>query len=300
MPAKQRRSQTASRDDVKAQLDALNALGHDPGAQRDLAVSYLRDSKNMEVLRPALTVLREAEDPSVRPLLHETYARCAASPERNDSGGVVRAAIVRALQPIIHYDDLPLLRRALISYQTVGMYEVAAELRAAALVALNDLDPDLAALYAARFLHDPQNSNSGEPALTAIRLLAAQQDTVSLFGFAAWPIASSELVAEALRNLVDLPASMVPFLIGQYAESEDEQILLGLYDLLLAHPDRAEWRGVIKEFLRHTHLLDLYGLVVTQIVASRDEELIAFLRELAAEERERIRYELLQHALQHA
>ena len=300
MPPKQLRATSTSRGEVKAQLDDLKELAHDPEAQRDLAASYVRSSKNMEVLRPALTVLREAEDPSLRPLLHEKYAWCAVSPERNDSGGVVRAAIVRALQPVIHYDDLPILRQALVSYQTVGLYEVAAELRAASLVALNDLDPDLAALYAARFLHDPQNSNSGEPALTAIRLLAAQQDMVSLFGFASWPTASAELVAEALRNLIELPASMIPFLVQQYGESEDEQILLGLYDLLLAHPGRAKWRSVFEHFLRHSRLLDLYGLVVTQIVVTRDEDLIGLLRELESEERDPVRIGLLRQALEHA
>jgi hypothetical protein len=295
--AKGRRTANAG---IKAQIDALNALAGDPVAQGELAVSYVTKSKNMELLRPALNVLQARLDPALRPLLHDKYHWCAAVPERNDSGGVVRAAIIRALQPIIHQDDLPILRQGLVSYQMVGMYEVTAELRVAALIALNDLDPDLAALFAARFLNDPRNSNSGEPALTAIRLLAAQQDVATLFGFAAWPNAGAQETAEALRSLVDLPASMVPFLIEQYHEREDEQILLGLFDLLLAHPARAQWHDTIEDFLRTTRLLDLYALIVTQIVASRDESLIRMLRELAAGERDRIRYELLQNALEHA
>jgi hypothetical protein len=200
MPARK----ATARGDVKAKLDALKGLAEDPEAQAELAISYLRDSKNMEVLRPALTVLQGREDPFLRPLLHETYAWCARAPERNDSGGVVRAAVIRALRPIVHVDDLPILREGLVSYQAVGMYDVTAELRVAALVTLNDLDPDLAALYAARFLHDPRNSNSGEPALTSIRLLAAQQVTPALFAYAAWPGGNGELLGEALRNLVDL------------------------------------------------------------------------------------------------
>src|SRR5680860_964633 len=232
MPAREPKSKKSADAGVKSQLDALAALDHDPDDQVELAITYVRQSTNMEIVRPALKVLQAREDPALRPLLHETYDRCERSPIRDDSGGVVRAAIVRALQPIIHVDDLPLLQRALISYQMVGLYEVAAELRAVALVALNDLDPDLAALYAARFLHDPQNSNSGEPALTAIRLLAAQQQVATLFGFAVWPKAGSELIAETLRNLVDLPTSMVPFLIGRYHESDDAPVS---YTHLRAH-----------------------------------------------------------------
>ena len=300
MPTRDSKSRKSSHAGVKSQLDALKALDSDPEARAELAIAYIRKSTNMEIVRPALEVLQAREDPALRPLLHETYERCERSPIRDDSGGVVRAAIVRALQPIIHVDDLPLLERALVSYQMVGLYEVAAELRAVALVALNDLDRDLAALYAARFLHDPQNSNSGEPALTAIRLLAAQLQVATLFGFAAWPKAGSELIAESLRNLADLPASMVPFLIGRYHESEDEQILLGLYDLLLAHPARAQWRYQLEHFLRHSRLLDLYGLIVMQVVVTRDPELIGMLRELEAEEREPVRLGLLRQALEHA
>jgi hypothetical protein len=211
---------------------------------------------------------------------------------------------------MIHFDDLPILQRALVSYEMVGLYEVCAELRAAALNALADLDPELATFYAARFLRDPLNSMSGEPALSSIRLLAAQQQLEPLFGMATWStglpegfgwqMAKSEIMGEALRNLVDLPASLVPLLIEEYQESEDEQILLGLYDLLLAHPARAQWQGVIEHFLRTTRLMDLYALIVAQIVAGRDEALIRMLRELEAEEQDRIRHELLRNALEHA
>src|SRR5680860_253650 len=107
MPAREPKRTQSAFAGVKALLDALRALDADPDAQADLATSYVRTSKNMEVLRPALNVLQAREDPSLRPLLHEKYAWCAASPERNDSGGGVRAAIVRAVQPIIHQDDLP-------------------------------------------------------------------------------------------------------------------------------------------------------------------------------------------------
>ncbi len=295
---------------TKAQLDALQALAGDSDGQRALAVTYVRMSKDMEVLRPALAILQAEADPALRPVLHEKYAWCEAAPEKHDSGGFVRASIVRALHPMIHYDDLPILQRALLAYQMVGMYEVCAEVRAAALNALADLEPELATYYAVRFLRDPLNSNSGEPALSAVRLLAAQQQLAPLFGYVAFPPTAgdvpdwrsgiADITSEALRNLVDLPASLVPLLIKEYRKSEDEQILLGLYDLLLAHPARAQWRSVIEDFLRNTRLMDLYALVVTQIVVTRDEDLIAMLKEMATETPDRTRHELLQHALEHA
>lgn len=268
------------------QIADLQALADDPERQRTAAMELVRKSRHPDIVRVGLKVLRDAEDPSLRPFLHQKYDWCDGSPERNDSGGIIRAAIIRTLQPIIHGDDLPILQRALASYQMLGLYELCAELRTAALLALNDLDPDLAALYAARFLTDPSNSNSGEPALSSVRLLAAQRELPSLVSIASWGSGNSEVVAEALRNLTDLPASMVPLLIAQYRESEDEQILLGLFDLLLAHPDRAQWRDEIVHFLRSTSLIDLYGLVTMQIVASRDESLIRTLRDLVDVERD--------------
>ena len=292
--------------ETSGQIAALKALAGDPAAQRARAIELVETSRHLEIVRAALAVLQREEDPELRPLLHRKYDWCDAAPERNDSGGIIRAAIVRALQPIIHPDDEPLLHRALRSYQMLGLYELCAELRTAGLLALNDLDPDLAALYAARFLTDPRNSNSGEPALSAIRLLAAQQNLGPVLSVASWDTVASfsggngEIIGEALRNLTGLPVVMMPLLIERHCQSEDEQVLLGLYDLLLAHPARATWHDEIVDFLRTTPLLDLYGLVATQIVVTRDETLIGALRDLAATEREPRRAQLLAHALEHA
>ena len=90
----------------------------------------------------------------------------------------------------------------------------------------------------------------------------------------------------------------MPPLIERHRESEDEQVLLGLFDLLLGHPARAAWRDEIASFLRTTALLDLYGIVAMQIVASRDERLIGLLREVSSTERDRDKARLLGHALE--
>ncbi len=292
--------------EASGQIAALTALAGDPAAQRAEAIRLVETSRHLEIVRAALLVLQHAEDPSLHPLLHATYDRYDGAPERSDSGGIIRAATIRALRPIVHPDDEPLLHRALRTYQMLGLYELCAELRTAGLLALNDLDPDLAALYAARFLTDPRNSNAGEPALSAIRLLAAQQNLGPVLSVASWDTVASfsggngEIIGEALRNLTGLPVSMMPLLIERHRKSEDEQVLLGLYDLLLAHPARAAWHDEIVDFLRTTPLLDLYGLVATQIVVTRDEALIGALRDLAATEREPRRAQLLAHALEHA
>jgi hypothetical protein len=281
-----------------AQLAELAALAHDPAARIERAIALMDSSRHLEVVRTAVKVLEDAADPALRPALHAKYQWCERTPTTRDSSGFIRASIVRALHPIIQADDLPLLQRALTTYQMQGLYELCAELRAAALLAVNDLDPGFAALFAARFLSDPLTSFSGEPARTAIQVLAAQQHLAPIFGLASWGNAHGEVVGEALRHLTGLPASLVPLLIEHHRESEDEQVLLGLFDLLLEHPARASWREEIGTFLRTTALLDLYGIVAMQIVASRDEALITLLRDLASTERDREKAQLLEHALE--
>nr|MBA2278150.1 hypothetical protein [Chloroflexia bacterium] len=233
----------------------------------------------------------------LRPLLHWKYLWCEEQPNRRDSSGFIRAAIIRALRPISHLDDLPILDRALVTYQMQGLYELCAELRAAALLSLDEIDPDLAAFHAARLLTDPLTGFSGEPALSAARLLGAQLELPTLFAVAVWQQGRPEVVAECLRQLTTLPAPLLPLLVERYRDIEDEQLLLGFFDLLLAHPARADWVDEIARFLQTTAILDLYGLIVTQIVAARDEVLIARLRRLATAERHPAKLELLRHAL---
>lgn len=283
--------------EVTAQLALLTEQTDDPVALRATAVEFVRRSPHLEVVRTALGVLGEMKDPANREVFHERYN---AGGDKSDSGGFVRAATVRALQPIVSNDDRPLLMRALTTYQMQGMYEICADLRSAALIAMNDLDPDIAALFAARFLNDPGNSFAGQPGISAIRLLASHQRLEPLFALASWKMGSADLIGETLRNLVELPSEMVDLLVERYKDEEDEQILLGLYDLLLTHKERARWHRQILTFLRTSVLLDLYGLLVMQIVASRDGDLIAGLRTLEREEGNRRKAELLQLALQNA
>jgi hypothetical protein len=270
----------------------------DPAERARLAVAMVERSRDLETLRAALAVLAERADPALRPLLHEKYDWCEASPVKRDSSGFIRAGIVRALQPVVQPADAPLLRRALTTYQMQGLYELCAELRAAALLAMADLDPGTAALFAARFLADPLTSFSGEPALTAIRLLAAQGRLEPVFALASWETENGQIAGEALRSLVDLDPDLVDLLVERHRASKDPQIVVGLFDLLLGHADRVRWHDGILRYVATAGDLDVFGIIVTSIVASRDEHLIPALRAIAADERDPTRRQLLEHALE--
>lgn len=266
--------------------------------RRAIALDILRKSRDLEIVRAALMVLAEEHDPELRPVLHEKYEWCEASPSKRDSSGFIRADIVRALHPIAQIEDDALLRRAMTTYQMQGLYELCAELRAAALRVMNDLDPETAALFAARFLTDPLTSFSGEPALTAIRVLAAQQRLEAVFALASWPGGNAQVVGEALRNMVELRADLVDLLVATHLDSDDEQVTLGLFDLLLGHRERARWYDLIVRHLVTSDDVDIYGIIVTSIVASRDQHLIEALRSLATDERDPEKSRLLEYALE--
>lgn len=258
----------------------------------------MHTSRHLDVVRTAIGVVGESHDMASRDALVAKYDWCEAKPGQHDSGGYIREAIVKALRPIVQPGDLPLLQRALTTYQMDGAYEVCAGLRAAALIAANEVDPGFAALFAARFLTDPRTSFSGEPATTAIRVLAAQQNLAPIFGLVSWGVANGETIGEGLRHLVDLPASLLPLLIERYRESEDEQVVLGLFDLLLGHPTRDGWAGEILAFFRSTTLMELYGVIAIQVVASRSAVLIGALRDLRETEFDPLRQGMLDQALE--
>lgn len=270
----------------------------DPATRRGIAVDLVERSHDLEVLRAALAVLAGEQDPTLRPMLHRKYAWCESSPTRRDWSGFIRAGIVRALHPIVSLDDEALLIRAMTTYQMQGMYELCAELRTAALLTMNDLDPGTAALFAARFLTDPLTSFSGEPAVTAMRVLAIQQRLEPVFALASWQEGSGQVVGEALRTLVDLRPELVDLLIERHRDVEDPQVQIGLLDLLLNHRERPRWHDTILERVVTASDLDVYQISVTSVVASRDEHLIRVLRSLVDDERDVRRRDILQHALE--
>jgi hypothetical protein len=283
---------------IAAQLGDLRRLADDPAAQAALAARLLETERNAEVVLAALAVLAEASDPTRRPALLRAYAYYDANPARRDGGGPVRAAILKALRPIALPEDTPLLERAAATYEFL-FGEVAGDLRAAALLALARVDDALAGYHAVRLLSDRHTSiMSGEPAVTAVRTLAAQGQTLPLYAYVAQvqePI--GDVAAECLRSLTALPASLLPALIERYRESTDEIVLLGLFDLLLAHETRAAHHAFILDFLSATGLYTLYRSLVATLVASRDETLIAALTAMAEVERNPRKLEMLREAL---
>jgi hypothetical protein len=223
-------------------------------------------------------------DARVREALLARYQELAANPTRRDPGTYVRAALLRSLRPLVERADLALLERAAMTYE-YGSREVAALLRSAALVTMYEVDRQVAVFHAARLLHDKRTDKmSGEPALTAVQVLAAHGEAHVLYGFLSAPATPvSEVWAEALRAMGDAPASIVDDLLEVYGQSRDEIVLLGLFDLLLKRPDTERFGGFLIGFLRDSDLTDMCRYLATAIVAGRKSPLIDLMRKQMAE-----------------
>ena len=215
----------------------MRDLASDPAARAALAVKVLATEKDVQVVGAAVEVLKQQPTPEARRVLRERFEYFATDGVRRDAGTYLRAAIVQALRPIALPDDLPLLERAANTFEFLPptRSEEASLLRSAALVTMDAVDPKRAEYHCIRLLADGYTSRlSGEPAVTAVRVLAAQGNDGPLYYYA-WhqPNPQSDVLSECLKNLSSVPASLMPALIEKYGASDDEVVLVGLLDLLL-------------------------------------------------------------------
>ncbi len=246
-------------------------------AQVELGLVLLGRAGNPEAIATAVGTLGDSADPRILQVIAQKYATLNAQPRRRDSGCFQRTALVRALRGRATTDNVALLETALWTQEIIGRFDAATDLRAAALVTLNDADGALACFHAVRLLGDAHEM-SGEPAVTAARLLTMGEQLLPLYGLVAAGGGTPEVRAECLRGLTTLPVSLVRRLLEQYHDEKDSTVLVGLFDLLLGHASRAAFSDFIASYLDRTQSIDLYRFVVNSIVASRDPALLELLR----------------------
>jgi hypothetical protein len=219
----------------------------------------------------------------VRDVLLEKYASLATQGPRRDPGCFMRSALVSGLMGRAAAVDTPLLEAALWTYEFIPPNEVAKGLRAAALLVLGGLDDELAGYHAVRLLGDPHTSPmSGEPAVTAARLLAAQRQVLPLYQRLTLPGTASEVAAECLRALEGAPASLLRRLADEYAAATDGLVLLALVDLLTGHAQAAALAPALLAVVEQCPDLDVVRYAAMAVVAGRRRELIDPLRERAS------------------
>lgn len=292
---------------VTSPVASLRALAGQPEAASQLAASILEGAYGKDVLLAALKVLREHPNDGARPVLRKLYERYSRDKGKHDPGGYFRRAVLETLRPVARPADAGLLAQACDTYEywPPDFSEDAVLIRAEAIVALSEVDEELARYHAARLVVDPHTARmTGEPAVSAARVLGALGEVLPLYAIAcqnmpheeALATVFPEVTAECLRQLTVLPASLVERLLERYAATGSSIIRMGLFDLLLHHSEGPQGSAYLVRFLDETTDIDVYRYLVMSIVVAGHETPLNDLRQSALRERRRAKQEILLEA----
>ncbi len=260
----------------ETRLARLRELRDEPLARAEYAVTLLQPKFGLEVVRTALRVLVAQPLPAARIALVRLFDHYMVQGVARDPGTYVRSEIIRALRPLAEPGDIPFLEAALTTYEfpPPAFREEAALLRSGALVTLAEVDDVRARYHATRLLADPlTDPMSGEPALTAISVLAAQGELLPLYYYATQDQTRmhGEVASACLRSLGALPPEVLPPLVAAYAECTEPVLLVGLVDMLLAHPKLPVSLETLARLLAEVKDRDLYRYMTTALLASGHE-----------------------------
>lgn len=263
-------------------LTALRGLAHDPVAQSAYAITLLAPAAGRPAHMAALDVLRKHPTSEARPALVALYEYLAANGPKRDAGAFLRRAIVEALRPVALFADGALFAGAASTVERMPPFfkDEAVALRAAAILALNEVDAELAAFHATRLLADEHaDPVSGEPGVSAARALGSQDALLPLYLLVCQPAppTPAEVVAECLRNLTGLPVSLVDGLVQQYRETASGAVLIGLYDLLTNHRAGPQALPFLEKELARLKDPDLYRYLLITLLSARKDVLNALV-----------------------
>ena len=279
-------------------IQELHALSNDPQAHAAYAIRLLKPRQRLDVILAALKALTELPAPEARQPLLQLYDHYAVNGPKRDPGAHTRRAILDALRPVALPADGPLLQDAVTTYEFLPpkFAEDASLLRSGALLILNELEETLAPYYAARLLVDGYTQEmSGEPALTAVRVLESQNQLIPLYQFVmsdSGP-AHADVISECLRSLTGIPEELLPSLIERYGQSKNGVILVGLYDLLIKHQAGPQGLDFLSASLVSQQDLDVYRYLVITLLSSRQPVLITLLGTAVRLETDRRRIETI-------
>lgn len=262
-----------------SKVQQLRNLADRPEEQAGYALMLLNPRYGYEVVLSAIQWCIRTSHDEARPALIKLYAHYDEQGDERDPAANIRGAIIRALRNAIQPADTPILLKAVNTYvfPPPAFKEEGAVLRAAALVALNEVDQQLARYHAVRLLADEQTDPmSGEPAITAVRLLASHEEMISLYFYAMQDgkRVLPEVASECLRHLTLLPSAMLPSLLERYSATTQDVILVGLLDLLISQKKNPQARDYLRDFLQNTRRYDVYRYLVRAIITARSTSLL--------------------------
>ena len=295
--------------EARRKLDRLRALRSSPGAAAVYAAELLETETLEDVLLSVLAVLRENPGPALHDVVVRRYREFDANAKRRDPLGTVRTALLSLLRREITQGDREIVLRAVTTYESGFSGPTSTSIRAAGLICLADLDPELAALYAARCTGesdaDKTLGDDGEPIVTALRVLFTTNQVAAIYGYAvAAPIPAkrdgrqiTEPHAEAVRLLRELPDGLASAVAARFMGSESDLILLGVCDLLVGHEGGPGVMRELRAMLQRPGDHEIFQYLAAAIVASRRDDSLAALITHGLEEGDRTKAAIVRDAL---
>ncbi|MGE3077162.1 MAG: hypothetical protein AB7N24_19660 [Dehalococcoidia bacterium] len=280
------RRKIANASEARRKVDRLRALRSSPRALHDFAMEILADEGSPELVKLALESLGEEIRPDDGPVLRQLYNDFDIDGVKKDPGGNVRVEVLKALWHLRSGEDVPFALRARNTSERT-LQANGEMIRAAGLALLGVLDPARACLEAVLVLgrddsHPLTESShmTGEPALTAVRLLASQQETNALLLYLLTGHApTTEVIGETLRGLASLEFATLEPILVDLANRDDDGLLVAVCDVLVELPPSPGLAPIVRKLLDSPSRGEVYEFLVSSIVASRRMDLVELVLE---------------------
>ena len=260
-----------------------------------LAIHIISRERVHRAIEPALALLREQPTGAARAALVVCYHDLAAHDLRMDQGCALRTGIVRVLRAMnAAYlgpsdDDLAVAGAALRTVQRLppSMIDVAQGLRAEGLMLMTEVDPTQADYRAVELLHDPHRAlNSGEPTVSAVRVLAARGHTLPIWAMVRQPDVHPEAFAQVIASSRGVPRILLrDVLIERLTEATKEGELGEAIALVAAEAiieqEITEGYDLVIDLLRTTVSPPLAQFLAGLMVRRRESAFLEAIRALS-------------------
>jgi hypothetical protein len=275
-------------DALVARLSMLQAIDRD----RALAVAteIVAGERSHRALEPALKLIEPDPPADARQPLRQRFFDLAEDGLHRDVDCELRALIVRALRSLDSHADEDVAEAGLRTVQPTppSMTDVAQPLRAESLLLLAQSDPDRADYWAAELLSDPHLSEfSGEPAVTAIRLLDRRGQRLPIWALARRPGLQVDALAQAFASLRDAPSDLQLGALREHlawalprGEPGEPTALVAAEALVLNRLE--DGYGLVLDLLRQTPNLNLFRYLAMTALRSDAPRLRRPLADLRA------------------
>ena len=242
----------ASGDDRAFVAAALDMLASKQRLQREAALDALVD-------HPL---------PAVRDAIRALYFELDEDGLKRDQGATMRAAILRILRALHDTRDADIAVRATDTREIAFGEDIAWQLRVHGLALLAEIAPDLFPYHAVEHLDDTEGVD-GEPANSAIQLLAATNQHIALYQ---WLISG------------DRPAALIPPIIDLLREAPRpilHRYIAGAIETAMRRDDEP-FATVLAETIVNEEIADSYPALAALMSGKISDELYNYLAVLLA------------------